>query len=169
MADIEFVLVASPEYLEQRGHPTHPKDLKDHDCLVQTIEPMWRFNYGTEYVPLKIASRFSSDSYAALCTAAVAGLGIALLPHRLAASYLELGALKSLLANFPIEERPFYAAYAPGEPVPLKIRNLLDFLGDWFRQRPLSTSSKSRDTAGPSNGSRSTSRPFVKRSERLSA
>ena len=77
-------LVASPAYIATRGMPASLQDLVHHDCLT-TAHPsgrsVWRLSgqHGVEEV--QISGRFSANTAQAMRKAAVAGLGIALLPH----------------------------------------------------------------------------------------
>ncbi len=131
---IDYVLVTSPDYLEARGEPVDAAALAGHDCLTKLGETHWTFDDGSR-VPLKLPSRFSSNSYFTLCTGATRGLGIAMLPRRVAEHDLRQGSLRQILPSIAIEEAPLYAAYAPGGNVPKKVRTLIAFLGTWFRNR----------------------------------
>ncbi len=130
---IEYVLAASPEYLDRRGTPETIADLAQHECLTKIAEAQWAFEDGSR-VTLP-SPRFASNSFFSLCTAAVRGLGIAMLPRRVAALDLERGNLRRVLPAIALEEAPLYAAYAPGGNVPKKVRALVDFLGTWFKHR----------------------------------
>jgi DNA-binding transcriptional LysR family regulator len=47
LAPIRQLVVAAPSYLEARGKPVTPDDLRDHDCLVYTLRASpdaWRFD-----------------------------------------------------------------------------------------------------------------------------
>ncbi|MBB6255244.1 DNA-binding transcriptional LysR family regulator [Nitrospirillum iridis] len=131
---VPYVLAASPEYLAEYGEPATLADLSDHACLTKPAESHWVFHDGSKAV-LKQPARFASNSFFSLCTAAGRGLGIAMLPSRVAALELEKGTLRQVLPEFPLEEAPLYAAYAPGGNVPRKVRTLVTFLGTWFKNR----------------------------------
>lgn len=136
IGEIEYLLAASPEYLARRGDPLSIADLAQHDCLPKRSETAWVFKDGQRFL-LKSSPRFSSTSYLTLCTAAVSGLGITLLPRRVAGMDLRDGNLCQVLSDVPLEGRPFYIAFTPGGGVPRKIRVLIDFLSDWFKKRSL--------------------------------
>lgn len=131
---IEYVLVASADYLAERGTPVAIADLAHHDCLTKLSETQWVFGDGKR-VDLKQPPRFASNSFFSLCTAAVRGLGIAMLPERVAALDLARGTLQQVLPSIALEEAPLYAAYAPGGNGPRKVRELVAFLGTWFKNR----------------------------------
>lgn len=142
IGDLPFVLAASPHYLAKRGEPATYRDLMDHDCLTHPSEPVWYF-LEDEKVSLRVPSHFSSNSFLSLSIAAVAGLGVVMLPQRIAAADLANDNLKQILADVRLESRPLYAAYAPGGDVPRKVRCLVGFLTDWFRARSLPDASAS--------------------------
>lgn len=134
IGEIEYVLVATPAYLSARGEPQTIKDLSDHDLLTKLSESSWLFDSG-ERIPFRGQPTFSSNSYLSLCTAAVGGLGIAMLPRRVAAMDMRDGNLQQILMEMPLERRPLYAAFSPGGDVPRKVRVLISFLSDWFKKR----------------------------------
>ena len=136
VGEIEYLLTASPGYLSTHGEPLTLADLGDHACLAKLGENIWHFKNNQDFT-VKTPPRFSSTSFLSLCTAAVGGLGIALLPRRVAAMDLQDGKLQHVLANMPVEGRPLYVAFTPGGGVPRKIRVLIDFLSDWFKTRAL--------------------------------
>jgi DNA-binding transcriptional LysR family regulator len=137
IATIRFSLCASPAYLEQHRAPSSPRDLLEHACIVQSSDPIWHFGKGRPGAKVKVPRVFSSNSYLVLRTAAMKGLGIALLPYRTVRDDLRDGTLVEILKGQSIPERPLYAAFAPGSPLPEKVHSLVDHLAEWFRKHPL--------------------------------
>ena len=125
------------EHLEHHRPPGSPRDLLTHSCLVQSSDPIWYFGKGKHGTKVKVPRTFSSNSYLVLRTAAVKGLGIVLVPFRTVRDDLKDGTLIELLKGQPIPERPLYAAFAPGAPLPEKVHSFVDFLSEWFRKHPL--------------------------------
>ncbi len=78
---------------------------------------------------------YSSNSYAALRKAALAGRGIGLLPIRLVRDELADGTLVSVLPECEAPDRPLYALYAPGGQTLARVQLFLDFVTDWFRRQ----------------------------------
>lgn len=134
VSEVKYILVASTEYLRERGDPKELKDLQNHDCLVRITDPVWSFANG-ERISMRVSKRFSSNSFFSLCTAALNGLGIAMLPRQVAAVEIDRGNLCQVLPNIELESKPLYAAYAPGGSMPRKIRALVGFMTDWFDER----------------------------------
>lgn len=86
LCETRSLLVATSGYLRKRGAPVRPADLGSHDCLhylrgsatpTWTVEPR---RGDTERVTVKIGGSFAANNSEALREAALAGLGIALLP-----------------------------------------------------------------------------------------
>lgn len=137
LADISYVLAATPQYLAEHGRPTHPQELRNHACLVQVSDPIWSFENGKESIAIKTHPRFTSNTYTVLCRAALGGLGIAVLPAHLALPHVLAGQLELVLEKFSLDDRPLYAAFTPGVTPPQKVRSLIAFLSDWFVRHPL--------------------------------
>lgn len=134
IGEIDYILVASTKYIANNGHPRDLRHLLEYNCLVNLTEPCWLFK-GGERVSLRVASRFSSNSFFSLCTAALKGMGIAMLPRKVAMIEVEAGRLSPVLSHLTLESRPVYAAYAPGGAMPRKVRLLINFLTEWFAVR----------------------------------
>ena len=138
IATLQLVLCAAPSYLAKRGYPTSPKELAQHDCIAHVNEPMWRLGGSGHASHFKIHHvAFSSNTYLLMQKAAVAGLGIALLPLRSVVAEIASGALEVVLPNSAIPERPLYLAYAPGSQKMKRIRCFVDFMGGWFKAHPI--------------------------------
>lgn len=138
LADISYVVAATPQYLADHGRPAHPQDLRTHSCLVQVSDPIWSFEQGKETISIKTHPRFTSNTYTVLCRAAVGGLGIAVLPYHLARPHVLAGQLELILEQFALDDRQLYGAFTPGVTPPKKVRSLVAFLSDWFVRHPLS-------------------------------
>ena len=97
------LLVASRAYLRRRGTPTEPADLGAHDCLhyLRPGEaPAWQLarTDGTgQKLTVPVSGCFAANNSEALREAALAGLGIALLPDFSAQTALRAGKLLPVL------------------------------------------------------------------------
>ncbi|SDB61868.1 LysR family transcriptional regulator [Pseudomonas sp. NFACC13-1] len=97
-------MVASPAYLAARGMPAALQDLAHHDS-VSFAHPSglshWRLigPDGTEE-EVQVPSRFNANTAQALRKAAVAGLGIAVLPSAVSSVDLEAGRLVRVLPQY---------------------------------------------------------------------
>ena len=141
LCDMRVVTGASPAYLREKGEPAAPRQLVDHDCIIDTNfrEPLvWRFQAASEREPTLISAkgrlRFSSAE--ACLAAAEAGLGIAHVPSFMAGPRFRAGDLKPLLRGFEDRSRGVHVLYPPGRHLAFKVRVLVDFLAERFRGVP---------------------------------
>ena len=137
IADLNFVLCASPTYLHRAGAPAQVTELSEHDCLMNTNDPIWHLRHAGHDVHLKVSDPvYSSNSYLTLRKAALAGRGIGLLPVRLISAEFTDGSLVEVVPGFDVPDRPLYALYSPGGQTLARVRLFLDFVTDWFRRQP---------------------------------
>jgi len=103
------LLVASRAYLRRRGTPAQPADLARHDCLHYLRPgdaPAWQLtpvDAAADPAPkltVPIAGPFAANNSEALREAALAGLGIALLPDFSAQAALRAGKLVQVLPGW---------------------------------------------------------------------
>lgn len=141
LCDARVVLVAAPAYIQEQGAPEYPRDLSAHSCIVDTNfrEPfVWRFltTSDGETQPVSITGRLQFSNGEACLQAASAGLGVAHVPTFIAGPSIRDGRVQQLLAKF--EDRPLgiYAVYPPARHLAIKVRALVDYLVDSFREEP---------------------------------
>ena len=137
VASLEFAVCAAPSYLAAHAEPVSLVDLKNHSCLIQMNEPAWHFGTGRRVKTVKVPTNFAANSFRVLHHGALSGIGIALLPRRIARADLKSGDLVEILRDIPVPDRPLYAVFAPGERAPRKIREFVDFLTHWFVEHPM--------------------------------
>jgi DNA-binding transcriptional LysR family regulator len=102
------VLVASKAYLRRAGTPLRPQDLSAHNCLHYPRpqeRPAWTFEpkaraANLERVTVQVSGSLAANNSEALRDAALAGLGIALLPDFSAQAALRAGKLVELLPGW---------------------------------------------------------------------
>ena len=85
---------------------------------------------------VRVQGRFRADNGEALREAAIAGLGVCLLPTWLTASDISRGALVQVLSHYDIPEGGLYVLRPPGPSAPSKVRALIDFLAARFGPAP---------------------------------
>lgn len=120
-------LCASPSYLARSGTPSVPSDLGKHDCLTyrRAAEPaIWTFKKGRAEHSVEVSGSLQANSGEVLRGAAVAGLGLVLLPDWMVARDLAAGRLRPCIVDYaafpPLYRAPIYAVHRSGE-VPAKI------------------------------------------------
>jgi DNA-binding transcriptional LysR family regulator len=133
LAQIEMGLYASPAYLERHGRPRGPDDLKSHVALhygKPSAQTEWALRGTARAVPIHY--RLCSNNGDALRVAALAGLGIALIPAFLVREELRKGTLVALLDGFEPKPIDLYAIYPPTRFLAAKVRLFIDFLAERF-------------------------------------
>ena len=136
---VESVLCASPAYLKRHGVPENPAELATRPCLAHlNLAPndrVWTFQGPNGTMAIDIGGPFYSNSALALRKAALASLGIALLPEYCVRHDLADGALVRLLPLFNLPVRPILAVRPRSIYLTRKTQLLVEFLAAWFRQR----------------------------------
>nr|WP_156373242.1 LysR family transcriptional regulator [Pseudorhodoferax sp. Leaf267] len=106
LAATQSLLVASRAYLRRRGVPAAPDDLRTHDCLHYPRAGQvagWTLLRGAERQVVPVAGAFAANNSEALRDAALAGLGIALVPDFSAQAALRGGQLQPVLPLWKVE------------------------------------------------------------------
>lgn len=137
IGDDQWIACASPAYLARHGAPQSPADLKSHNCLLtrgeQTTD-VWNFSRSGESHAIKVAGSLISNIIAARA-AALAGVGIALLPTYCIGQDLAAGQLQQVCPTYDTDRRSIYALYSPSRYTPRKIRIFIDFVVERLRTR----------------------------------
>ncbi|WP_261317026.1 LysR family transcriptional regulator [Rhizobium leguminosarum] len=105
-----FVTCGSPAYLERRGAPQTPDDVPTHTCLRLRFPTTGRLEYWA-FKGWKAPGRPPNgpvfNDIEAVALAAIAGLGLAQLPHYLAARAVADRRLRTVLADFAVTGATF--------------------------------------------------------------
>ena len=145
VAAMDWVVCAAPALLAREGRPATPSDLSTRSCLLhETALPndrQWPFEGPRGRVVAKISGTFTSNSALALRKAALAGLGIALLPRYVVADDLASGHLVLLLPRYKVTARPLVAVFPRVPEVPHKVTLFIDFLIQWIISRDVNLTS----------------------------
>lgn len=139
LAPSRRAVVASPDYLERHGTPETPADLAQHNCLLYTNIPtaeQWQFADGDGAYSVKVSGRMRANNGDLACAAAVAGLGIAVLPTFLCGAALGAGDLTALNLPLKTTETGVYAVYPQNRHLSSKVRAFVDFLAARFGPSP---------------------------------
>ncbi|MDE1150532.1 MAG: LysR substrate-binding domain-containing protein [Azospirillaceae bacterium] len=126
-----------PPSSRNTGQPAKAKDLQNLPCVTQSEDQHWDLTEDGKTVRVKGQIAFASNTYLVLSKAVKSGLGVGLIPFHMVEKDLSDGSLVAVLPNESIPERPFYAAFAPGDATPEKVRVFVKFLVQWFRTHPL--------------------------------
>lgn len=135
LATCHSLLVASPEYLAQKGVPQTPQDLAEHIYLAHANinRKEWKFYQNKREISLELTSQFTTNDTGALLNLTLAGGGIAMLPKYLLNEHLASQQLVPILTDWQLPTYQIYALYSSRHKLPLTIRTLVDFLVERFR------------------------------------
>ena len=136
---VRRVLCAAPSYLQRRGIPQVPQDLKQHDVIVasslsQNIE--WRFVDQGEPSSVRIRPRLTVSSNDGAIEAATLGLGVTRLMSYQVAPMLAAGALKVVLSEFESPRVPIHIIHREGRHASAKMRAFIDLMAEHLRAEP---------------------------------
>lgn len=140
LARTEAVLCASPAYLDRRGRPEHPHDLRLHDTLLPPISELQR---GVVFEPLDpaageplrvvpkqpvLATVHIDTNFASV----LHGLGVAGLPSFVIEDALNKGQLERVLPAWRLFSYTVWAATPTRKHLPARTRAFLEFLIQTF-------------------------------------
>ncbi len=140
LARSEFIMCASPDYLDERGRPEHPRDLRQHDALLPPTPSLMRGltlqrGDGTEEITLPIVPSRAALSTTHMDTnyaAALHGLGVAGLPSFMVEDALLEQALERVMPQWSLFSTTLWAGMPTRKYVPARTRAFLDFLVEIF-------------------------------------
>lgn len=144
VAKYDVKLCASPAYLDERGAPASLDALARHDCLIFTSRnrrQSWLVRGADDsWVKAQGHSRLRLDSGEGLRDAALAGMGIALLPDFLIADDVAAGRLRQVLPDLELGQASIVTIYPTRRLLEPRVRRFIDLmveeLGPGPRARP---------------------------------
>lgn len=172
LGEIAMAVYGAPDYMRRKGTIQHPSELKAHDCLTWTslsadgIE--WAFTSTdldqADAFRFRPAGRLNSNSQEALLSAAVSGLGLAMLPTILAEQAVANGELVPVLEAWTVVPMGVHLVYSSRHHLPQRLRVLIEHLSEHLGTN--SRASAARDVDGVSelparDRSRLAVRPFT--------
>src|SRR6201997_3019755 len=126
------IVCASPAYLGRGPAIAEPSDLLHHNCLVYTLQPTDRWFFcrqggaANAFEEVPVTGRLRADDSEPLRAAAVAGVGVVLLPTWLVGDDIRSGRLRRVLPDWSsmIATKPsgIFGIYPPRRTVPPKVR-----------------------------------------------
>ena len=128
------LLCATPAYLQQRGAPAKPDDLRQHDVLTPEAssgQPEFRLQLarGAQRAEVPLVPKLAVDDPAVLHAATAAGLGVGLLPEFLCRQGLATSRLKPVLPEWSVPPADaLYALYPAALESDPRVQQFVDFL-----------------------------------------
>ncbi len=140
LAPFRLVFCASPEAIAKYGEPRTPEDLAKLPCIVDTNakgRANWPFAVpGGGEISVPVTGKMEVNSPMPALAAARAGIGFTMVPDFSARDDLRDGTLKEVLGDYVRQSSGIYAVYPHRRYLPAKVRALVDFLANWFRDYP---------------------------------
>ncbi|HTJ97536.1 MAG TPA: LysR family transcriptional regulator [Rhodocyclaceae bacterium] len=134
IAPAQLVAACSPAYLKRQGKPAHPSELKQHDCLLyghsRNVE--WIFTEKNKPLHISVSGRLRANNGELARDAAIAGLGIVLLPTFIIGAALQEKKLLTVLDKYTPAPQGIYAVYPQHRQSSLAIKAFTDFLRSTF-------------------------------------
>jgi DNA-binding transcriptional LysR family regulator len=134
LAEFRMVACCSPGYRRARRPPATPADLERHACLLYGQEGRtgWEFEVEGTRRTFEVRGPLRTNNGEVIRDAAVAGIGIALLPEFIVATALASGQLVEVLDGFASPALTLYAIYPQHRQTSVTIRAFTAFLRERF-------------------------------------
>lgn len=139
ITNIQHILCASPDYLNNKGIPEKPADLRDHDILKYSsptgLSHQLRDSTGMHHeIQGNVVMMANNGDF--LKRSALASRGIILTPTFLCWQELKEGTLLPLLQDYSHTELGAYAIYPPTRYLSARVRQFIDYLSNYFGPAP---------------------------------
>ena len=139
LIDSQWIICATPAYLEQHGAPQTPEQLQNHECLVykfdNTANSTWPLYIDGKEQLISVPGRFHSNHLSAIKQAALSDLGIAFLPQVLIYEEIQQNTLTQILQCFTSKKLGLYAVYPKARQPDQKLKLLVAHLRDSLHQK----------------------------------
>jgi DNA-binding transcriptional LysR family regulator len=138
LCPMPLYVCGAPSYLERAGSPQLPDDLRQHECLMYAYHSgeTWQLHGEHGDLSVPVSGRFRVNNGEALLEAALAGLGLAILPAFMSAPALADGRLTEVLPRWRPMAQAIHAVYPHNRHLSAKVRLFVDFLAERLAPRP---------------------------------
>ena len=133
VGEMRRMVVASGNYLKQRGEPTTPEAIASHETIqfgAISASPEWRFVRGDREVRVACTPRFSTNSADAAIQYAEQDGGLTRVLAYQAADAIRAGRLRVVLAKFEPPALPIHIVYPTSRLLSSKVRTFIDLVTD---------------------------------------
>lgn len=129
------VICAAPGYLARHGRPSTLAELDEHQCVILQAVARWPLVVDGVLQRRRVNGRVTTTSVEAVRTAALQGLGLAMLAYWDVHAHLETGALVKIdLADAAMEDLSVWAVTPTRHHLPTRVKVFLDALGSKLAQ-----------------------------------
>ncbi|MEM7249719.1 MAG: LysR family transcriptional regulator, partial [Acidobacteriota bacterium] len=131
LGPVEIIVVASPGYLKQRGAPRRGRDVVTHETILfpsWVRDSAWHLVGRRGEVRVPVRGRLTVNNLEAVRLAALAGVGLALLPRGHCAGELESGALQQVLPQLGLRGSGLWVVHPRTRHQSAKVRAFVEHL-----------------------------------------
>lgn len=131
-ADIRWIVIGGPSYLERFGEPAHPNDLQSHRCIRIRIGDdsiyRWEFERGEERLSVAAPGSLIVDDGRLGVAAACDGAGLMYVAETMVRAELASGALRSVLDEWAPLSGGYHIYYSSRRQVPSALRLFIELV-----------------------------------------
>ncbi|WP_229008221.1 LysR family transcriptional regulator [Methylophilus sp. Leaf408] len=136
---MQFLLVASPEYLQTYGRPTHHDDLQRHQAVHFFSSKTGKvrnfiLEHSGEEQEIPTNRKLAINNGDAIVAAALAGIGVCQVPTFMVQGYLNEGKLERVLGDYPTGSLPLNALYPQNRHLSSKVRTFIEWVAELFAE-----------------------------------
>ncbi|MTI63959.1 LysR family transcriptional regulator [Methylophaga sp.] len=140
LSTTRLMVCGSPDYFARNGSPQTAEDLLYGHVKLQYshVSPSWQMkNHQGERLSVNLPAVMTANNGQFLHDAAIEGKGLILSPDFICADAIRSGKLQAVLTNCLLDnEIGVYAVYPQTRYLSQRVRILIDFLREYFAQRP---------------------------------
>jgi DNA-binding transcriptional LysR family regulator len=155
LGEVRMIVCAAPSYIERRGAPCSPDELRQHDCLVFSDQPGpvdWRFKSAGTRHSARITGRLWANALDVLTAAAIDGAGIVRTPSWQVAEDIQSGRLRRILQDYETTPAPVNVLFERARRTSPSVRAFLDYLVEATETSNLVGMSRFGEALGAANG-----------------
>lgn len=130
VGEINRVVVASPEYIQQQGEPQHPKQLLAANCIRFTGSSAfaWNFLENNKEFQVPVSGNYELNQIAPTIDACVAGLGFSMLMSYQVQQQIRQQRLQVVLKSFQLPPRPINIVYPSRHQLPARTKVFVEWI-----------------------------------------
>lgn len=132
----QHICCAAPDYLAERGIPTHPQHLSEHNCLSDPNLRQWQFvSKDNQLIEVATDGDMLINDNLLLLDAALKAKGVIKMPCYLVKPALDSGQLQQVLTDYSMTQSSIYLIYPPQLRRSTKLSAFVDFVQQWFARQ----------------------------------
>lgn len=139
VGSVRRVVCAAPAYLDRRGIPEVPGDIRSHDIILFSslnAGPEWQFRGPDGRLSIAFSTRLTVNTAEVAIAAAVAGHGLTRVLSYMIAPELREGRLRIVLADHETPPLPIHVVFQEGRKAAARVRAFTDFAVARLRADP---------------------------------